>query len=111
MIIMMFSEETLASSDFNGRKITYAKTDSYVYGKDLLLGLNDSLEFLKTVPSKSVKLVVTSPSYNIGKIYEERVKLGEYLDYQGKVARECVRIHSEKSQGKHNKGYIELGYE
>ena len=92
MIIKMFSEEPLVSSSFNGRKISYAKTDFYVDGKDLLFGLNDSLEFLKTVPSKSVKLVVTSPPYNIGKVYEERVKLGEYLDYQGKVAKECVRI-------------------
>lgn len=88
----MFSEETLASSDFIGRKISYAKADTFVEGKDLLLGLSDTLEFLKTVPSGSVKLVVTSPPYNIGKVYEERVKLDEYLDYQGKVARECVRI-------------------
>ena len=53
MIIKMFSEEPLVSSSFNGRKISYAKTDFYVDGKDLLFGLNDSLEFLKTVPSKS----------------------------------------------------------
>jgi len=74
------------------RYITVAIKNSYVEGKDLILGLADTLEFLKTVPDESVKLVVTSPPYNIGKVYEERVKLEEYLDYQRKVAGECKRI-------------------
>lgn len=59
---------------------------------NLILGLSDSLQFLKTVPDESIKLIVTSPPYNIGKVYEERVKLDEYLDYQRKVAMECKRI-------------------
>jgi adenine-specific DNA-methyltransferase len=61
----------------------------------LVLSLADSLDFLKTVPDESIKLVVTSPPYNIGKVYEERVKLEEYLDYQRKVAEECKRIITE----------------
>jgi len=36
--------------------------------------------------------VVTSPPYNIGKAYEERVEFREYLDWQKKVVEECVRI-------------------
>ena len=84
----MLNEDTLISSDFHGKKIKFAKTDSYVDEKDQLFGINDSLEFLKTVPSNSVKLVVTSPPYNIGKVYEERVKLSECLDYQGKSSLE-----------------------
>ena len=62
MIIKMFNEDTLISSDFHGKKINFAKTDSYVGEKYPLFGINDSLEFLKTVLSNSVKLVVTSPS-------------------------------------------------
>ncbi len=88
----MFSESRLTSSTLSGESIHYAISDKYREDYDLLLGMNDSLEFLRTVPSGSVKLIVTSPPYNIGKVYEERVKLDEYLDYQGKVARECVRI-------------------
>ena len=30
------------------------------------------LELLKTIPDKSVQLVVTSPSYNLGKEYEKK---------------------------------------
>ena len=88
MIIKMLNEDTLISSDFYGRKINFAKTDSYVGEKDQLFGINDSLEFLKTVLSNSVKLVVTSPPFNLGKVYEERVKLSQYLDYHGKSSLE-----------------------
>jgi len=90
-----FREENLYFSDLSWRYITVAIGNSYVEGKDLILGLADSLEFLKTVPDESVKLVVTSPPYNIGKVYEERVKLEEYLNYQRKVAEECKRIITE----------------
>ncbi len=88
----MFTESTLNSSTLSGTKLTYAISDAFRNGYDLFLGLSDSLEFLKTIPSNSVKLVVTSPPYNIGKVYEEKVKLKEYLKYQGSIARECVRI-------------------
>jgi DNA modification methylase len=88
----MGKEEKLKFNDFTGRSITVGIGDSYAPGKDLILGLRDSLDFLKTVPDESVKLVVTSPPYNIGKVYEERVKLEEYLEYQRKVAKECKRI-------------------
>jgi len=94
-MIKMEKEEILNFSDLSGRSITLAIGNSYVAGKDLVLGLADSLDFLKTVPDESVKLVVTSPPYNIGKVYEERVKLEEYLDYQRKVAKECKRIITE----------------
>ena len=88
----MLRENESSFTDLLGRKFAYMISEKYVSGHDLLLGQSDSLEFLKTVPDKSVKLIVTSPPYNIGKVYEERVKLNEYLDYQGKVAKECVRI-------------------
>jgi adenine-specific DNA-methyltransferase len=94
-MIRMEREEKLNFSDLSGRSITLTIGNSYVAGKDLVLGLADSLDFLKTVPDESVKLVVTSPPYNIGKVYEERVRLEEYLDYQRKVAEECKRIITE----------------
>lgn len=88
----MLKRDALTFTDISGKTLTSLISRSYVPDYDILLGQNDSLEFLKTVPDKSVKLIVTSPPYNIGKVYEERVKLDEYLDYQGKVAKECVRI-------------------
>ena len=88
----MFQKEELALNDLSGRKIAYEVSEKYSSGLDLLIGQNDSLEFLKGIPDKTVKLIVTSPPYNIGKVYEERVKLEEYLEYQSAIAKECVRI-------------------
>ncbi|MEM3449556.1 MAG: site-specific DNA-methyltransferase [Nitrososphaerota archaeon] len=88
----MFKESRYTFSDISGRTINCEIGSTYKEGFDVLLGISDSLEFLKSVPSGSVKLIVTSPPYNIGKVYEERVKLEDYLDYQRRVIKECVRI-------------------
>ncbi|MEM0195770.1 MAG: site-specific DNA-methyltransferase [Thermoplasmatales archaeon] len=88
----MFKESKYTFSDISGRTINCEIGSTYKEGFDVLLGISDSLEFLKSVPSNSVKLIVTSPPYNIGKVYEERVKLEDYLDYQRRVIKECVRI-------------------
>lgn len=39
-----------------------------------------------------MKLVVTSPPYNIGKTYERRTSLERYLAEQARVIAECVRV-------------------
>lgn len=41
--------------------------------------LGDCLEMLRAIPSQSVDLIVSSPPYNIGKEYENRQHLAEYL--------------------------------
>ncbi len=61
-------------------------------GHDVLIAHNDVLAFLQTVPDGTARLVVSSPPYNIGKPYEQRTKLSEYLDWQLAVLRHCVRI-------------------
>jgi adenine-specific DNA-methyltransferase len=47
---------------------------------------------MKDLPSESMKLIVTSPPYNIGKVYERRRSLGSYLKSQALVIAECVRL-------------------
>jgi adenine-specific DNA-methyltransferase len=44
------------------------------------------------MPDECVKLVVTSPLYNLGKQYEKRVHIDEYLEQQERVISECVRV-------------------
>lgn len=39
-----------------------------------------------------MKLVVTSPPYNLGKEYEKRLNLAEYLSQQKRIIVECVRV-------------------
>jgi adenine-specific DNA-methyltransferase len=52
----------------------------------------DCFEFLKTVDSNSVDLIVSSPPYNIGKEYEDRSCLKKYLANQEAVLKECFRV-------------------
>jgi len=61
---------------------------------DLVLYNGDCLKMLETIPDNFVKMVVTSPPYNIGKSYEKREKIDTYLTFQKKVIQECVRILS-----------------
>jgi len=62
-----------------------------------MLKCDDSLSFLKTIESNSIQLVITSPPYNIGKSYESRVSIQEYLATQKNLIAEIVRIL--KSEG------------
>ncbi|MBW4256591.1 site-specific DNA-methyltransferase [Methanobacterium sp. YSL] len=59
---------------------------------DLILYEGDCLKLLSEIPDNFCKLVVTSPPYNLGKDYEEKLELGEYIKQQQKVIEECVRI-------------------
>ncbi len=50
------------------------------------------LDLYKQIPDGSVKLIVTSPPYNLGKPYETRLDLQDYLDQQKLVIEESVRV-------------------
>ena len=64
-----------------------------------LIECQDNLEFMEErLAGLQMKLIVTSPPYNLGKEYESRVGLDEYLDSQRKVIEKCVDIlHPEGS--------------
>ena len=57
-----------------------------------MLACEDNLAFLGTLPDESVKLVVTSPPYNVGKPYERKSPLASYLEAQREVIGQCVRV-------------------
>lgn len=59
--------------------------------QDIVVHKGDTLEFLNTIPSNSISLVISSPPYNLGKEYEEKVKIEEYLANQKPVISELVR--------------------
>ena len=56
------------------------------------LYLGDCLDFLAQIPDRSIQLIVTSPPYNIGKEYEKKLDIQEYVSQQSRVINECVRI-------------------
>jgi len=59
---------------------------------DFVLYPGNVTELFRMLPDKFVKLVVTSPPYNIGKPYEEKLNMEEYLSQQEEIIQECVRV-------------------
>jgi len=57
--------------------------------------IGDCRELLKNIPDSSVKLVVTSPPYNIGKPYgkyKDKIALNDWIDLISEVTKEVFRI-------------------
>lgn len=58
----------------------------------LILHNGDINDFVRTIPSGIIRLIVTSPPYNIGKAYETQVALEEYMKTQERLIDELVRV-------------------
>lgn len=67
--------------------VTKLKTD-----RSVKMACQDNLAFMRPLADESVQLIVTSPPYNIGKSYERRSPLVEYVKTQAQVISECVRL-------------------
>ena len=52
----------------------------------------DCIDFMASIPDQSMQLIVTSPPYNVGKAYERKDELENYLQWQDKVIGECIRV-------------------
>jgi len=72
------------------RQITVS--DAYDTNVDVVLFDGDCSELLKSIPSDSVDLIITSPPYNIGKKYEKKTSLASYLKDMEPVIVEVVRV-------------------
>jgi DNA modification methylase len=84
--------------------------DTYAADERIILHTGDAHEYLRSLPSSTVALVVTSPPYNIGKEYEARVEMERYLRGQERVIEEVVRVlHEEGSLCWQVGNYVEHG--
>lgn len=52
----------------------------------------DCLDYCKNLPDESIKLIITSPPYNIGKEYETKLSLDNYIKSMEDILSELVRI-------------------
>ena len=57
----------------------------------LILFHGDVNDFLRQIPDESVKLIITSPPYNLGKAYETKVSIDDYLQTQAQVIAQLYR--------------------
>ena len=56
------------------------------------ISCEDNRAFMAGLPDGQMKLIVTSPPYNIGKSYESKAPLEAYLQEQREAIAECVRL-------------------
>jgi len=57
----------------------------------IILHCGDAEEFIKTIPNEKVKLIITSPPYNLGKEYEKKKQIELYLKEQEQVILELIK--------------------
>lgn len=70
------------------RKVTPLNTD-----RDVSMACVSNLDYVHGLADDSVQLIVTSPPYNIGKVYEKRSSsLEQYVANQAAIIAECVRV-------------------
>lgn len=58
----------------------------------IVLHTGDAYQFLQMLPDGFAKLIITSPPYNVGKEYEVRTGIYEYLQIQRQIIAELVRL-------------------
>lgn len=73
---------------FKGPEVSEEFDESHA----VVLHCGDTVEFLRTIPDKTVKLVITSPPYNLGKEYESKTRIESYLKGQEEVITQIVRV-------------------
>ena len=56
----------------------------------IILANDDTKKFTSTLPKGSVNLIITSPPYNVGKEYEVRQSIKEYLRHQKEIIEKLV---------------------
>lgn len=64
---------------------------SFSPAAEIVLFQGDVSEFVANIPDNSVSLIITSPPYNLGKEYENRVSIEQYLETQAQVIRQLYR--------------------
>jgi adenine-specific DNA-methyltransferase len=58
----------------------------------IVLTTGDCLDALRQVSNNEICLVITSPPYNIGKVYEQATDLESYLRHMQPIIKELVRV-------------------
>jgi adenine-specific DNA-methyltransferase len=64
--------------------------------RDAHMACEENLAFMRPLADGMMKLIVTSPPYNIGKRYERRSPLDAFIEAQAQVISECVRLLSDR---------------
>jgi len=66
--------------------------DDFKTDADIVLHNGVVEGFVNTIPDNAVSLIITSPPYNLGKEYEDRVSIEHYLEKQTQVISQLYRV-------------------
>ncbi len=69
-------------------------TDHFNPQADVILFKGDTHDLIDQIPNDFVKLIITSPPYNLGKSYESQVSIKQYLKNQEETIAKLYRILS-----------------
>ncbi|GAP19900.1 DNA-methyltransferase [Leptolinea tardivitalis] len=69
-------------------------SDHFSATEKIVVYPGNCLDLLTQIPDDTFQLVVTSPPYNLGKEYETKLHIDDYLHQQAEVIKECVRCLS-----------------
>ena len=67
---------------------------SFSHQAEAVIAHGDCLETLRKLPDNFARLIITSPPYNIGKVYEKATQLTQYLASINPVIDELFRVLS-----------------
>jgi len=65
---------------------------SFKPDSELVLYTGDVDQLLATIPDSTIQLIITSPPYNLGKAYESRVAIEDYLEKQSETIAQLCRV-------------------
>lgn len=66
--------------------------ENFDLNADIVLFTGDTNDLIDTIPDNFVKLIITSPPYNLGKAYENQVSIKQYLKEQEETIAKLYRI-------------------
>lgn len=73
-------------------KTHYEVADEFSRKADAVIACTDTTAFTRTIPESFIRLILSSPPYNIGKAYERQVPIEQYLAEMQPLLTELVRV-------------------
>jgi site-specific DNA-methyltransferase (adenine-specific)/adenine-specific DNA-methyltransferase len=82
----------LSATNLTRELLTLEVASAFSPDVSAVIAPGDSLKTLRGLPDSLAKLIITSPPYNLGKVYEKATELNQYLDALRPIVNELVRV-------------------
>ena len=86
------TKKSIGSSKGKIIKLNQIKSQSSIKSISNKILHGDTLKILKKIPSETINLIITSPSYMLGKEYDSDTTWEDYKKFHFEVIKECHRV-------------------